>query len=219
MFNTSDFKVTPFVLLATILMCTSLYHLIFPGPYKMGMLAFFYLFPVALILFVVDYLGQHFASSYARVATAEVVLIVLMACGYVWTQRTSTFLLPEAFDKEHIVVVHGVENTPKLISKGWLATYNIRVPASGVILTSSEISGNLKRVQMKKERADRGSSDFEKIYGTFADSFEVKIGDSLYECNTWMISRNGTISYSSDELQEIQGDIRQQLIDFLKHIS
>lgn len=204
-------------MLATILMATSLYHLFFPGPYKMGMLGFFYLFPVALILFVVDYLGQYFASNYARVAAAEVVLIVLMACSYIWTQRTSTFLLPNQFERDQVVVVFGVENTPKLTPQGWLGIYKVDVPESGIVLTSSDVGSIRRGVEMKSKQTERSRADFEEINGVFADTFKIDVGGTTYECSIWMISKGNTISYGLDDIQKIQEEVHDYLLSFLEH--
>lgn len=181
----------------------------------MGMLGFFYLFPIGLILFGLDYLAQHFASNYARVATAEIVVIVVMACGYSWIHRTSTLLLPEEFDEEHIVVVYGVQNTPKLTSQGWLGTYNIQMPASGLLFTSSDVDSHFAKARIMKSRVIGDSTSFEEKYGTFAESFRLNMGNNTYECHTWMISRNGTISYSSQTLQKIRTDVWDHLNNFL----
>ena len=211
------YNLTPFALLATIIMATSLYHLFFPGPYKMGMLGFFYLFPVALILFVVDFLGQYFATSYTKVAAAEVVLIVLMACGYTMTQRTSTFSLPDEFAGDQVVVVFGVENTPKLSTRGWLGTYEVKVPETGIVLTSSNVGSIRRGVEMKSEQTKGSRPDFEEINGVFADTFKIDVGGTTYECSIWMISKTNTISYGSDDIQNIQEEVHDYLLSFLEH--
>ncbi len=211
------YNLTPFALLSTILMATSLYHLFFPGPYKMGMLGFFYFFPVALILFAVDFLGQYFATSYTKVVAAEVVLIVLMACGYTMTQRTSTFLLPDEFARDQVVVVFGMENTPKLTSRGWFGTYQVKVPETGIVLTSSDVGSIRRGVEMKSKQTERSRADFAEINGVFADALKIDVGGTTYECSIWMISKNDTISYGSDDMRKIQEEVHDYLLNFLEH--
>lgn len=194
------------MLLAILCLGTSLYHLISPGPYKMGMLAFYYLFPAALVLFGVGFLIQYSTSSYSRAILCEITLIVLVAIGYTWQNRTKTYVLPGQGDLEYIAVVYGIENGSELPLHWWTRSYEIRIPESGIILTSAEVNDDFPKtrfVQPSKSKAE--------ISGVFADASRIHIGNDSFECHIWMISQDDSISYGSNDIEKIQEDLRKHL--------
>lgn len=72
------YKPTPFNFIAAILVCLTLYGMLFPGPKGAGFLPIIFFGPVVFVLLGLDYLGQKASSTYWRVFLMEMTIIALL---------------------------------------------------------------------------------------------------------------------------------------------
>ena len=74
----NGYKPTPFNILAAIIVCLTIYGILYPGLKGLGYLSLIFLGPVVFVLLGLDYLGQKASSTYWRVFLMEMAILGLL---------------------------------------------------------------------------------------------------------------------------------------------
>jgi hypothetical protein len=177
-------------------------------------LDFFFLLPIALFGFFLDFLGQKKFKNYIRLFLVEIAIIAIISFGFVWQERTKTYIIPDQRDFEFIVTIYNVVDSEKLPVNLFTWTYEQEIPKNGILLTSSSISSDLPKTKVftmaglsLQERSDTVDLCFGR-----ASKSKIEVDSKTYDYQAWKIDRGGAIVYSTDDIQELE----EELIDYLK---
>lgn len=207
------YKPTPINIICGLLIIASIYGAIYPGPMGFGFLGLFYLLPIALFGLLLDYFGQKTIKSYPRLFLVELGLLTLISFGFVWQERTKTYIIPDQRDFEFIVTIYNVEDSEKLPVDLFTWTYEKEIPENGILLTSSPINSDLPKTKVftKAGLSLQDRSDTVDLCFGHASTSEIEIDSKTFDYQAWKIDKGGTIGYSSNDIKELEEEIKEYL--------
>tara|TARA_R110002072_G_scaffold302577_2_gene486397 strand:- start:2525 stop:3175 length:651 start_codon:yes stop_codon:yes gene_type:complete len=207
------YKPTPINIICGLLIITSIYGAIFPGPMGFGFLGLFYLLPIAIFGLLLDYLGQKSIKSYSRLFLIEIAVVVIITFGFVWQERTKTYIIPDQRDFEFVVTIYNVEDSEKLPTGFFTWTYEKEIPKNGILLTSNKINSDLPQTEMFTKAGlslqDRNDT-VDLCFGRASTSI-IEIDGKTYDYQAWKIDKGGTIGYSSNDIKELEEELKKYL--------
>jgi hypothetical protein len=209
-----NYKPTPINIICGLLVIDSIYGAIFPGPMGFGILGFIFLLPLAFFGFLLDYLGQKTFKNYMRLFHVEIVIIAIISFGFVWQERTKTYIIPDQRDFEFIVTIYNVADSEKLPVNLFTWTYEKEIPKNGILLTSSSINSDLPKTQVftKAGLSLQDRNDTVDLCFGRASKSKIDVDSKTYDYQAWKIDKGETIVYSTDDIQELE----EELKDYLK---
>jgi len=105
---------------------------------------------ISAVILVLDFLIQVVFRRYWVTLTLELALLSTIYIYGTWEDRYKEFVIPNNFTG-YIIVVYGLKGEPKLPKKTFALNYRIKVPANGIILTSSDMDDDYPNVKIKDE--------------------------------------------------------------------
>ena len=143
------YRPTPLNIVSGLVIGYSIYGAIYSGAEGWGILLLYYCLPFGLLGLLVDLFIQRFSKKYLWTFIIESSLIVFLFLCYGYSQRTKTLIIPDGFHSKYIVVIYNVNNAPKLPIGPFTWSYEIKIPANGILLTSSFSDNDLLDTKMK----------------------------------------------------------------------
>lgn len=207
------YKPTPINIICGLLIIYSIYGAIFSGPMGFGFLGIFYLLPVAIFGFLLDYLGQKAIKGYRRLFLIEIGLVGVITFGFSWQERTKTYIIPDQRDFEFVVAIYDVKDSEQLPVTFFTWTYEKEIPENGILLTSNRINSDLPKTKMftkaglsLQDRKDTVGLCFGRVSTSI-----IEIDGKNYNYQAWKIDNGGTIGYSSNEIKELEEELKKFL--------
>jgi hypothetical protein len=207
------YKPTPINIVCWLLVIASIYGAIFPGPMGFGFLGLFYLLPIAIFGFLLDNLGQRTIQSYKRLFLIEFGLVGVIAFGFAWQERTKTYIIPDQRSFEFVVTIYDVKDSEELPVNFFTWTYEKEIPENGILLTSSRINSDLPKTEMftKAGLSLQDRNDTVDLCFGRASTSKIEIDGKNYDYQAWKIDKGGTISYSSNDIKELEEELKKYL--------
>ena len=207
------YKPTPINIICGLLIIASIYGAIFPGPMGFGFLGLFYLLPIAIFGLLLDYLGQRTIKGYQRLFLIEIGLVGVIAFGFVWQERTKTYIIPDQRDFEFVVTIYDVKDSEQLPVNFFTWTYEKEVPENGILLTSNRINSDLPKTKMftKAGLSLQDREDTVDLCFGRASTSKIEINGEYYNYQAWKIDKGGTIGYSSNDIKELEEELKKYL--------
>jgi hypothetical protein len=207
------YKPTPINIICGLLIIASIYGAIFPGPMGFGFLGLFYLLPVAIFGLLLDYLGQKTIKGYRKLFLIEIGLVGVIVFGFLWQERTKTYIIPDQRDFEFVVTIYDVKDSEQLPVNFFTWTYEKEIPENGVLLTSNKINSDLPKTEMftKAGLSFQDRNDTVDLCFGRASTSKIEIDGKNYDYQAWKIDKEGTISYSSNDIKELEEKLKKYL--------
>ncbi len=207
------YKPTPVNIICWLLVIASIYGAIFPGPMGFGFLGLFYLLPIAIFGFLLDNLGQRTIQSYKRLFLIEFGLVGVIAFGFAWQERTKTYIIPDQRSFEFVVTIYDVKDSEELPVNFFTWTYEKEIPENGILLTSSRINSDLPKTEMftKTGLSLQDRNDTVDLCFGRASTSKIEIDGRNYDYQAWKIDKGGTMSYSSNDIKELEEELKKYL--------
>ena len=207
------YKPTPINIICGLLIIVSIYGAIFSGPMGFGILGLFYLLPVAVFGLLLDYLGQKTIKSYPRLFAIEIGVVAVISFGFVWQERTKTYIIPDQRDFEFVVTIYDVQDSEELPVNNFTWAYKKEIPVNGILLTSNRINSDLPKTEMFTKSGislqDRNDT-VDLCFGRASTSI-IEIDGKTYDYQAWKIDKGGTIGYSSNDIKELEEELKKYL--------
>lgn len=178
-----------------------------------GFLGLFYLLPIAIFGLLLDYLGQKKIKGYKRLFLIEIGLVGVIAFGFVWQKRTKTYIIPDQRDFEFVVTIYDVKDSEELPVNFFTWTYEKEIPENGILLTSNRINSDLPKTEMftKAGLSLQDRNDTVDLCFGRASTSKIEIDGKNYDYQAWKIDKGGTISYSSNDIKELEEELKKYL--------
>jgi len=207
------YKPTPINIICGLLIIASIYGAIFPGPMGFGFLGLFYLLPIAIFGLLLDYLGQKTIKGYRRLFLIEIGLVGIIAFGFVWQERTKTYIIPDQREFEFVVTIYNVKDSEQLPVNFFTWTYEKEIPENGILLTSNRINSDLPKTKMftKAGLSLQDKEDTVDLCFGRASTSKIEIDGEFYNYEAWKIDKGGTIGYSSIDIKELEEKLKKYL--------
>jgi hypothetical protein len=201
-----EYKPTPINIIFGLLLIASTYSAIFPGPMGFGFLGLFYLFPIAIFGLLLDYLGQKIIKSYPRLFLTEIGIVAIISFGFIWQERTKTYIIPDQRDFEFVVTIYDVKDSEQLPVNFFTWSYQKEIPENGILLTSNGIKSDLPKTKMftKAGISLQDKEDTIDLCFDRASTSKIEIDGKYYNYHAWKIDKGGTIVYSSNDIKELE---------------
>ena|SRR5690554_17644 len=207
------YRPTPINIICGLLIIASIYGAIFPGPMGFGFLGLFFILPIAIFGLLLDYVGQKTIKSYPRLFLIEIGIVAIITFGFVWQKRTKTYIIPDQRDFEFVVTIYDVQDSEQLPVNFFTWTYEKEIPENGILLTSNRINSDLPKTEMFTKSGlslqDRNDT-VDLCFGRVRTS-NIEIDGQKYDYQAWKIDKGGGIVYSSNDLQELEDEIKEYL--------
>jgi hypothetical protein len=211
--KTMKYKPTPINIICGLLIIASIYGAIFPGPMGFGFLGLFYLLPIAVFGLLLDYLGQKTIKRYPRLFIIEIGVIAIIFFGFVWQERTKTYIIPDQRDFEFVVTIYDVQESEELPVNLFTCAYEKEIPENGILLTSNGINSDLPKTEMftKAGLSLQDRNDTVDLCFGRASTSKIEFDGKDYDYQAWKIDKGGTIGYSSNDIKELEEEIKKYL--------
>jgi len=207
------YKPTPVNIICGLLIIVSIYGAIFSGPMGFGILGLFYLLPVAVFGLLLDYIGQKTIKSYPRLFAIEIGVVAVISFGFIWQERTKTYIIPDQRDFEFVVTIYDVKDSEELPVNIFTWTYKKEIPLNGILLTSNKINSDLPKTKMFTKAGlslqDRNDT-VDLCFGRASTSI-IEIDGKTYDYQAWKIDKGGTIGYSSNDIKGLEEELKKYL--------
>ncbi|NEV92975.1 hypothetical protein G3567_02290 [Psychroflexus sp. YR1-1] len=203
-------KITPFLILSV----SSIIYAIFIV-FKERNLGWFFFVVIALIvigilLFVIDFGLKKWLKDYKKIFLTELLVSIIVVVIYNYQFRTKTLIIPSDFDKEYVTIVYGVENSKDLSISAITWNKKIKIPNSGILLTSSDFNENLPETDIKMVSGIYLNSDeTEKGFTRMTES-EFKSTGRHYKFRTWKIQAGFCCMYTSKEVEKYKTELKNE---------
>jgi hypothetical protein len=200
------YRPTPLNIVCGLAIGLAIYTAIKPGPEGWGFLMTIYLIPVIIIGLLIDFILQKFLPKYLLTFVTELLLLTAIYFAYCWTQRTKTLIIPDKLQSQYVVTIYGVENSVKL-PDGW--NYEIKVPANGILMTSSTFDSDLPETKMKTYSGINLNTDETELgWGRIThDNFDCN--GKTYEYQFWIVD-SSCCMYSSHDIDSFKITLQRQ---------
>ena len=207
------YKPTPINIICGLLIIASIYVAIFPGPMGFGFLGLFYLLPIAIFGLLLDYLGQKTIKGYKRLFLIEIGIVCVIAFGFVWQERTKTYIIPDRRNFEFVVTIYDVKDSEELPVNFFTWTYEKEIPENGILLTSNRINSDLPKTEMftKDGLSLQDRNDTVDLCFGPASTSKIEIDGENYNYQAWKIDQGGTIGYSSSDIEKLEEELKKYL--------
>ena len=208
-----NYKPTPINIICGLLIIASIYGAIYPGPMGFGFLGLFYLLSVAIFGLLLDYLGQKAIKDYWKLFLMEIGLVGVIAFGFLWQERIKTYIIPDQREFEFVVTIYGVKDSEQLPVNFFTWTYEKEIPENGILLTSNRINSDLPQTKMftKAGLSLQDREDTVDLCFGRASTSKIEIDGKNYDYQAWKIDKGGTIGYSSNEIKELEEELKKYL--------
>jgi hypothetical protein len=207
------YKPTPVNIICGLLIIASIYFTIFSGPMGFGFLGLFYLLPIAILGLLLDYLGQKTFRSYLNLFLIEIGIVGAICFGFKWQERTKTYIISDQREFDFVVTIYGVQDSEHLPINYFSLTYEIEIPDNGILLTSNTINSDLPKTKMFTKAGlnlqDREDT-IDLCFGR-ASTSKIEVDGKYYNYEAWKIDEGGAISYSSNDIKELEDKLRKYL--------
>lgn len=207
------YKPTPVNIICGILIIASIYFAIFSGSMGFGFLGLFYLLPIAILGLLLDYLGQKTFRSYLNLFLIEIGLVGAIFFVFKWQERTKTYIISDQREFDFVVTIYGVQDSEHLPINYFSWTYEIDIPDNGILLTSNTINSDLPKTKMFTKAGlnlqDREDT-VDLCFGR-ASTSKIEVDGKYYNYEAWKIDKGGAISYSSNDIEELEDKLRKHL--------
>ena len=178
-----------------------------------GFFGFFFLLPISLIGLLLDFFGQKTIIIYSRLFLLEIGVILLIFFGFAWQERTKIFIIPDQRNFEFIVTIYNFEDSDKLPVELFTWTYEKEIPENGILLTSSKINSDLPNTKIftKSGISLQDNNDTVDLCFGNASTSKILVNSKTYDYQAWKIDKGGTIGYSSNDIEELEEELRNYL--------
>jgi hypothetical protein len=201
---------TPFNFIALLLVGLGTYGAINPGTWGFGLLASFYLIPIALIVFGLDSFIRNLTNRRKQLLS-EFIVIGIIYFSYEYSERCKTFIIPDNSNYDFIATVYNLDNQQELPTSIFTWNYEIDIPENGIILTStlkiSDLPSTIIRTVSGITLNNRNNNSIRS--GT------LNCGTFRFEYTAWKIAKNGVISYSINDVKALE----QHLCELMNEIN
>ena len=209
--NNTVKKITPFLILSISSIIYAIFIVIKERNLGWGFFAVIVLIVIGILLFVVDIGLKKWFKNYKKLFLTELVLLLLVVVVYNYKfNRTKTLIIPTEFNKSYVTIIYGVENSKDLSISALTWNKKIKIPKSGILLTSSDFNENLRETDMKMDSGIYLNSDeTEKGFTRMIESEFESIGRN-YKFRTWKIQNGFCCSYSSKEVEKYKTELKTE---------
>jgi hypothetical protein len=207
------YKPTPFNVISVILILLSIWTAIRPDPEGWGFFfAIILILPIAALGLLIDFfLQKSLADKYKQIFLIEITIILLSVFFLSMTGRTKTFIIPNKLDSNHIVMIYGIDDTPKLPINFFTWDCEIKIPENGILLTSSSYDIDLPQTKMRTySNIELNSDKTELGFGRAFDD-EVNCKGKTYKYRSWLVQNNCCMSTSKD-IDSLRKEIETYLL-------
>ena len=203
------YRPTPLNISSGFLIGYSIYAAINPGPEGWGILFLFYFLPFGIIGLIVDFFIQKFSKKYLWIFVLESYLLGFLFLCYGWTQRAKTLVIPDRLGSPYVVMIYGVDGSPKLPKEVFTWKYEIKIPKNGVLLTSSVISNDLPKTIMKTYSGIELNTKSTELGWISLTSDKFDCNGRTYYYQSWMVDSSCCV-YSNHELDSFKINLQRQ---------
>lgn len=145
---------------------------------------------IGIGVLILDFGIQVIAKEYKRIIPVELLLIGGIVFWIANTERTKTLLIPDNFGEGNLFIIYGVEGAEKLPLGFFTWNYEVKIPESGVLLTSTKFEDDLPQTNVKTySKIDLDKQEKGLTFGCLYES-EMKCQDKIYQYRSWIVQKN-----------------------------
>lgn len=169
-----------------------------PDAGGLGLLLVFYGVGAGFVLLVLDVVIQLIAREYKRIIPIEMLIIAGVVFWAASTLRAKTLLIPDDFGEGNLTIIYGKEGADQLPLGFFTWSYEVKIPESGVLLTSTKFEDDLPETKVKTySKIDLDEQNEGLTSGCMYES-EMNCGGKIYKYRNWVIQKKGC-EYSSQK--------------------
>lgn len=158
---------------------------------NLGLFVIIYGVLIGIGVLILDFGIQWLAKEYRKIIPIELVLIGGIVFWIANAERTKTLLIPDNFGEGNLFIIYGVEGAEKLPLSFFTWNYEVKIPESGVLLTSTKFEDDLPQTDIKTySKMDLGKHEKGLTFGCLYES-EMKCQDKIYKYRSWIVQKNG----------------------------
>ena len=211
------YRPTPLNIISTILLGWTLwsYSQAKGDPMGFGWMWTMFVIGFCVTGLVIDFVIQKVSKKYLWTVGTETILILVLGTYYAYSQRTKTLIIPDSPTSDYIVTIYGVKEKPKLTDKFLPWTYEVKVPANGILMTSTEFGSDLPETKMVSYSGTELNTDK-------SDWGWIRFSENEFECNgqtfkyrSWMINKDFCCGYSNEDIDSLKVSLQRQLCEEL----
>ncbi|WP_224489571.1 hypothetical protein [Robertkochia flava] len=204
-------KITPFLIIGITLIIWSIYGLITDGK-DWGGVAAIAIFVFALIVLFIDVILKRFIKKYNKTLLIELSIVLILFLAYQYTfNRTQTLIIPDAYEKDYVTILYGVEGADKINISPLTVKKDIIIPSNGVLITLSKIDEHLPKTKMRTNSGVYFNSENSKKQFVEMGKSNVEFTGALYSFRIFKIQEEFCCSITIEEKEKIQNSLKTEL--------
>jgi len=184
------YRITPLNIIAV---AVSLYmlvsYLLTEDVTSLGLLALIYILLGGVGVLLIDLLIQWLVVKYKNIFFSEMLVVGIFAFWIASMERTKTWLIPENFGEGYVTVIYDVEGAEKLPVNFFTWSYEVKIPESGILLTSTKFEDDLPNTAIKTYTGAVLDEYKEEFFECLFES-EMNCGNKTYKYKTWIVQKN-----------------------------
>ncbi len=186
------YKITPLNIIAVVV---SLYmlvsYLLTEDITGLGLLALIYVLLGGVGVLLIDLLIQRLVVKYKNIFLLEMLIVGVFIFWIASMEKTKTWLIPENFGEGYVTVIYDVEGAEKLPVNFFTWSYEVKIPESGILLTSTKFEDDLPQTDIKTYEGKALDEQNKGLtFGCLHES-EMDCGSKTYKYRTWIVQKNG----------------------------
>lgn len=206
------YKLTPFNITSLLLILVAIYYAIFPIQAEFGLLGLYYLLPLALFGLLLDYVAQRVLIKYKNIFLLEMGVLVLILSSFAWQKRTKTYIIPNQRNFEFVVTIYDVEGAEKFPKNPIVWAYKSKIAANGFLLNANSLDADLPETKIFTESGvSLQDSNPQGLCFAQLHSASIDVGPKSYVYQAWKIGENGSVDYSSDDINALEEKMKRYL--------
>ncbi|MCU0391535.1 MAG: hypothetical protein MUE81_10485 [Thermoflexibacter sp.] len=183
------YKITPFNVIAVALtLFAFIDYLRTKDPTGLGLLAVIYVLGGVVGVLLVDFLIQWLAKEYKKIIPIEMLMLGVVVFWIASMERTKTWLIPENFGEGYVTVIYDMEGAEKLPIHSFTWSYEIKIPESGILLTSTKFEDDLPKTDIKTYTGAVLDEYKEEFFECLFES-EMNCSNKNYKYKTWIVQK------------------------------
>ncbi|SFF31940.1 hypothetical protein SAMN04488541_102561 [Thermoflexibacter ruber] len=158
---------------------------------SLGLFVIIYGVLIGIGILILDFGIQLIVKEYRKIIPIELLLIGGIVFWIAHTERTKTLLIPDNFGEGNLFIIYGVEDAEKLPLGFFTWNYEVKVPESGILLTSTKFEDDLPQTNVKTySKIDLDKHEQGLTFGCLYES-ELNCRDKIYQYRSWIVQKNG----------------------------
>ncbi len=207
------YRLTPINILCFFLLLTSAVSRDWQETNGFERIGLYYVLLFIAIGMILDLMIQLLIKKRKQLIIIQGILLVVIITIYGWHQRSKTLIIDHDRKYDFVAIIYGVHVAEPLPVNFFTWQYDLAINVDGIVHTSTPMSRDIRKTKFaaSKTSSSNTKGNYEALYGAELSPSKLVIDGDTLNYRAWKISSMSSISYSLEDVSNLEESIRIKL--------